>query len=123
MGQVDKRPFPQRWPDPPQLAIRQQVDWGTETELDKLTEEALEPLYRVIVHNDDVTPYDFVVMVLLRFFQLPSPEAERVSWSAHHEGQALVTVLPLKEAQKKVGRAHFAASLEGYPLTFTIEAE
>ena len=27
------------------------------------------------------------------------------------------------EAEKRVGRAHFAASLEGYPLTFTIEPE
>ncbi len=90
---------------------------------DVKAEESLESLYRVLIHNDDVTPYDFVIMVLSRFFQLDSSEAERVTWTAHSSGTALVAVLPLTEAQKRVGRAHFAASLEGYPLTFSIEPD
>lgn len=84
-------------------------------------EDSLEPLYRVLVHNDDVTPFDFVIGVLMRFFQLNSADAERVTWTAHNDGMAMVAILPLKEAQSRVGRAHFAATLEGYPLTFTIE--
>ena len=85
--------------------------------------EALEPLYKVFIHNDNVTPYDFVVMVLLRFFDLNSLEAEQVTYLAHVSGVAYVTTLPRNEAEKRVGRAHFAASLEGYPLTFSIEPE
>jgi ATP-dependent Clp protease adaptor protein ClpS len=46
-----------------------------------------------------------------------------MTWTAHNKGAALVRVLPLKEAEKRVGQAHFAAGLEGYPLTFTIEPE
>jgi ATP-dependent Clp protease adaptor protein ClpS len=88
---------------------------------DTKQEESLEPLFRILVHNDDVTPFDFVISVLMRFFQLDSGDAERVTWTAHNSGMALVAVLPLKEAQRRVGRAHFAATLEGYPLTFTIE--
>lgn len=84
-------------------------------------EDSLEPPYRVLVHNDDVTPFDFVIGVLMRFFQLNSADAERVTWTAHNNGMAMVAVLPLKEAQRRVGQAHFAATLEGYPLTFTIE--
>jgi ATP-dependent Clp protease adaptor protein ClpS len=84
-------------------------------------EEALEPLYRILVHNDDVTPFDFVISILMRIFQLNSADAERATWTAHTNGIALVAVLPLKEAQRRVGQAHFAATLEGYPLTFTIE--
>jgi ATP-dependent Clp protease adaptor protein ClpS len=86
-------------------------------------EEALEPLYRVIIHNDDVTPYDFVILILQKIFQLKPLEAEHVTFIAHTSGQAHVTTLPLTEAQKRVGKAHFAASLEGYPLMFTIEPE
>jgi ATP-dependent Clp protease adaptor protein ClpS len=83
----------------------------------------LEHLYRVLVHNDDVTPYDFVMVVLVRFFDLPPAEAEHITWTAHNTGLALVAVLPLSVARERVGRAHFAASLEGYPLTFSIEPE
>jgi len=83
----------------------------------------LERLHRVLVHNDDATPYDFVLVILVRFFRLQAVDAERITWAAHNSGIALVAILPLSEAQTRVGRAHFAASLEGYPLTFTIEPE
>lgn len=76
---------------------------------------------KVLVHNDDFTPYDFVIIILVRFFKLPPPDAELVTWTAHTSGVAQVAILPMEEAQRRVGQAHFAASLEGYPLTFTIE--
>lgn len=90
-------------------------------ELEQL--EAIEPPVRVFIHNDDVTPYDFVVIVLQRFFRLTPLEAEHVTFTAHVAGVAYVTTLPKSEAEKRVGQAHFAAGLEGYPLTFTIEPE
>ncbi len=85
--------------------------------------EAIEPPVRVFIHNDDVTPYDFVVIVLQRFFDLTPLEAEHVTYIAHISGVAYVATLPKSEAEKRVGQAHFAAGLEGYPLTFTIEPE
>lgn len=84
---------------------------------------AFEPPYKVFIHNDDVTPYDFVVVVLQRFFDLDLIQAEQVTYIAHMSGVAYVTTLPKAEAEKRVGQAHFAAGLEGYPLTFTIEPE
>ena len=83
----------------------------------------LEPLYRVVIHNDDVTPYDFVILVLRTVFQLPAPDAEAVTWTAHTTGAAVVMVLPLEEAKHRVGKAHQAARALGYPLTLTIEPE
>ena len=74
----------------------------------------------VYKRQDDVTPYDFVVVVLQRFFELNPLEAEHVTYLAHISGVAYVTTLPRSEAEARVGRAHFAASLEGYPLTFSI---
>ena len=100
-----------------------QPDITVEPVDDVKAQESLESFYRVLVHNDNVTPYDFVIMVLSRFFRLDASEAEHVTWTAHSSGTALVAVLPLTEAQKRVGRAHFAASLEGYPLTFSIEPD
>lgn len=85
--------------------------------------EAIEPPCKIFIHNDDVTPFDFVIVVLQRFFGLNALQAEHVAYTAHTTGSAYVTTLPKSEAEKRVGQAHFAAGLEGYPLTFTIEPE
>jgi ATP-dependent Clp protease adaptor protein ClpS len=81
------------------------------------------PLYRVIVHNDDITPMDFVLRILGSIFQLSGPRAVQVMYTAHYQGQAYVQTLPKAEAQKRVGLAHMSARLNRYPLLFTIEAE
>ena len=99
--------------------IERQID----IDVDELTDEALEPMYRVLIHNDEVTPMEFVVIILQRIFGLTPMEAEHVMFTAHYSGLAYVASLPLKEANKRVSRAHFAAQLEGYPLAFTIEPE
>lgn len=99
----------------------------TKPEIDKEEEieqePAEEPPYKVLIHNDDVTPYDFVVAILIRIFALTPVIAEHVTYLAHHNGMALVAVLPKTEAERRVGKAHFAARLEGFPLTFSLEPE
>ena len=95
------------------VEVDQKQDTEQKTDLDRL--------HKVIIHNDEITPYDFVVGVLIRIFKLGPVDAEAVTLKAHTTGIALVAVLPLSEARKRVGKAHFAAALEGYPLNFTIE--
>jgi ATP-dependent Clp protease adaptor protein ClpS len=86
-------------------------------------ETELEPMYRVIIHNDDVTPMDFVILVLERFFFITGPAAVDIMYTAHYTGAAYVQSLPKNEAQSRINKAHFAAGLEGYPLRFTMEPE
>lgn len=97
----------------------------TAQETEHLLGEAVdyEKMWKIFIHNDDVTPYDFVIIILQRIFELNPLESEHVTFIAHHTGIAYVSTLPRPEAQKRVGKAHFAASLEGYPLTFTMEPE
>jgi len=64
---------------------------GQETEQELLVVVAETPdRLRVLVHNDDVTPYDFVVLVLQSVFLLAAAEARRVTGEAHTSGVALV---------------------------------
>jgi len=84
---------------------------------------ALEPLYRVIIHNDDVTPMDFVVSILERIFMITGPDALRIMYTAHTNGKSYVQTLPKNEARARISKAHFAAGLEGYPLHFSVEPE
>jgi len=118
--EFEKRLWPQV-SNGPAPAVVAETEWDVDTSLDQETADDQENLARVIIHNDDVTPMDFVVIILQRIFQLSPLEAEHVMVTAHFNGQALVAMLPLSEAKIRVGKAHFAAQLEGYPLLFTIE--
>ena len=86
-------------------------------------ETELEPLYRVIIHNDDVTPMDFVVQILKMIFYLSNSKAAEIMLTAHYYGTAYVQTLPKSEAERRINKAHFAAGLEGYPLHFSLEPE
>lgn len=77
----------------------------------------------VIIHNDDVTPMDFVLVILRQIFLLNAVEAERVMLRAHYTGLAYVQTVSLEEAKYRVGKAHSLARAAGYPLQFTIELE
>jgi ATP-dependent Clp protease adaptor protein ClpS len=94
-----------------------------EIESTEETKTELEPLYRVIIHNDDVTPMDFVVNVLTSIFCLSQSGAMDTMLVAHFNGTAYVQTLPKAEAEKRINKAHFAAGLEGFPLHFSIEPE
>jgi ATP-dependent Clp protease adaptor protein ClpS len=92
--------------------------------IEKQEEETeLERLYRVLIHNDDVTPMDFVVQILKTIFFQSNPKAYEIMLIAHITGLAYVQTLPKTEAEKRINRAHFAAGLEGYPLHFSMEPE
>lgn len=81
------------------------------------------PLYRVIIHNDDVTPMDFVLHILIRVFNLTGAHALQVMYTAHFHGSAYVQTLPKPEAEKRIGLARFSARLNGYPLEFSLQPE
>jgi len=87
------------------------------------TETELEPFYRVIIHNDHVTPMDFVVHVLKNHFYLSNNKAADIMFTAHVYGTAYVQTLAKSEAEKRINKAHFEASNAGYPLKFSMEPE
>jgi ATP-dependent Clp protease adaptor protein ClpS len=99
------------------------TDTGVLEELDWQLAEDTGGKGIVLLHNDDVTPYDFVVGVMQTAFGFPWLKAVAVTQTAHTRGIALVGIYPLEEAKYKVGQAHAMARTEGYPLTLTIEPE
>jgi ATP-dependent Clp protease adaptor protein ClpS len=112
---------------PMEADINIEVDTETKTDLDiefvVMAEEELERPYRVIIHNDDVTTFDFVIAVLVTIFDLSFGRAEHIAYQAHTRGQAYVATLPLHEAKSRVFKAQYAARQQGFPLTFSIEPE
>jgi len=94
-------------------------------EVDVIEEELvwIEPLWRVLIHNDDVTTFEFVERMLQTIFKLSREMAEHIAWLTHTNGIALVCVRPRSEAERLVGQAIFAARMEGFPLMLTCEPD
>jgi len=86
--------------------------------------ELKEPsLYRVILHNDDYTPMDFVVMILMEIFHKNSDEAEDIMWRVHTQGKAVCGVYTYEIAETKAEQVKMSAKESGYPLLATIEED
>jgi len=77
-------------------------------------------LSTVLLHNDEVTPYDYVINILGDLFMLSEEMADHIAWTAHHKGMAVVVVCPRVEAEKLINVARGRARTNGYPLTFTL---
>ena len=77
--------------------------------------------YRVIMHNDDFTPMDFVVELLRSFFHKDEIEAVHLMMKVHETGRASVGTYPRDIASSKVENATARAREEGYPFRMTIE--
>ena len=80
-------------------------------------------LHKVILINDDYTPREFVVTVLMAEFRMSEDQAYKVMMTAHRKGSCVVAVYAQDIAETKAARATEAGRLKGYPLLFTTEPE
>lgn len=77
--------------------------------------------YKVILHNDDFTTMEFVVMVLAVVFHKNEADAERIMLDVHHHGQGVAGIYTYDIAQTKVLKATQMARGEGFPLRLSIQ--
>lgn len=85
--------------------------------------EKLKPpsLYKVVIHNDDFTTMEFVILVLQQVFQHAEADAFRIMWQVHTQGVGIAGVYPHEIAETKAERAMQMAQGYEYPLLFTVE--
>ncbi len=75
------------------------------------------PLYKVLIHNDDVNTMDHVIGALMRVFKLERKACERIMVEAHKNGLALCAVEPFEQAELHRDQ------LRSFSLVSTIEPE
>ena len=78
------------------------------------------PMYDVIIHNDDYTTMDFVVMILETIFNKNQDEAMQLMLHIHENGEAVVGTYIYDIAQSKAEKAMSLARAEGFPLQLTV---
>jgi len=57
------------------------------------------PLYKVLLHNDDVNTMEHVVAALKRVFKFDQRECDRIMIEAHRNDVALCTIEPIEQAE------------------------
>jgi len=98
---------------------------GTDFEGWVLTDEKTKvkepPLYKVIMHNDDYTSMEFVVLLLEKVFHKSTAEATRIMLNIHQQGLGIAGVYLKEIAETKVAIVHDLAQKNEYPLKCSIE--
>jgi len=81
------------------------------------------PMYRVLLHNDDYTTMDFVVIVLKKVFHKTQEQAEQIMLDVHKRGKGVCGVYTFEIAQTKVEQVKLLAKQNQFPLLATYEEE
>jgi ATP-dependent Clp protease adaptor protein ClpS len=96
-------------------------DLHEELEVHRETRLEEPPMYQVYLINDDYTPMDFVVDVLMTVFRKSREEANEIMLLVHHQGKGLCGVYTYEVAETKVDTVHELAEESGYPLRSVME--
>lgn len=78
-------------------------------------------MYKVILNNDDYTPMDFVVEVIMRFFNLDSEKANQLMLTVHYRGKAVCGIYTAEIAETKVMQVNQYARKNQHPLLCSME--
>ena len=91
---------------------------------EEIQETVLHPgKYKVIFMNDDVTPMDFVVEVLVQIFRHSDKTAQELTMSIHSKGSAVAGVYSYEIAEQKAVETTKISREHGFPLQIAIEKE
>ena len=77
--------------------------------------------YKVVLHNDDHTPMEFVIELLKNVYFHTQGSAEEITVKVHEEGKGIAGIYYYEIAEQKVSESLLFSRAAGYPLSFDIE--
>lgn len=81
------------------------------------------PMYKVLLMNDDYTPMEFVVHLLVEFFNMSTERAHQIMMHVHTRGVGICGVYPREIAESKVQQVLDYASEHQHPLRCVMEKD
>ena len=88
------------------------------------TRQVKEPgKFKVVVCNDDVTPVDFVIAMLMKVFRHDEGTAVKLTVQVHEQGRGIAGIYPFEIAEQKALDATNMARLNDFPLITKVEPE
>lgn len=78
-------------------------------------------MYQVVLLNDDFTPMEFVVEVLINFFAKDKVQATKIMLQVHHDGKGVCGIYTCEIAETKVALVNEYAREQSHPLMAIME--
>ena len=100
-----------------------QFDYDSDVLEEEEVELAEPNMFKIILLNDDYTPMDLVMEVLISVFRKSDEQAFKIMLSVHENGSEVVAVYQEEIAKMKQQQAIKVATEAGYPLQVRIEEE
>lgn len=89
---------------------------------DAYKQEVKKPdMYKVVFINDDYTPFDFVMLMLIKYFGKSKIEAISFAQQVHSKGKGIAGVYTYDIARTKSIQVNAHSLQSEYPLKTTIE--
>lgn len=95
----------------------------TTTETKTKQKVTLPKRYKVIFLNDDVTPMDFVIELLIAVFKHSDDTARSLTMKIHEEGSSVVGVYSYEIAEQKAIETTNLSREYNFPLRVRVEEE
>ena len=73
-------------------------------------------MFKVTFYNDDFTPMDLVMMILMTNFNKSQEQAQKIMLTVHNKGKEIAGIYPKSIAISKTNKASEMAKDYGYPL-------
>jgi len=89
---------------------------STESSTMTVTKIRMPSMFKVVLLNDDTTPIDFVIGVVVHVFNKSEDEARAITERVHREGRAVVDIYTQEIARQKVEDTKKLAAKYNYPL-------
>lgn len=98
---------------------------GTDIQLDeRIKTKIVEPKkWKVIFLNDDATPIDFVISLLIEIFKHNIDTAKEITMQVHETGSGVAGLYSFEIAEAKAAEATTLSRGNGFPLQIKIEEE
>ena len=80
-------------------------------------------MWKVVFLNDDVTPMELVIDILVGIFKHNEESAKKITLDIHNEGSAVAGVYPFEIAEHLAVESTHVAKRNGSPLKIQVEQE
>jgi ATP-dependent Clp protease adaptor protein ClpS len=103
------------------MTVQSQEETRSIIQVDSITTFDEPKRYYVLMHNDDTTPFDFVIDLLMEIYRHDEQTAADLANKIHLEEKAIVGMYNMEIAEQKIEETIRVSRANSYTLSVTME--